>query len=296
MYDGNGHVAALTDNASTLIGKYEYGIFGQLLSVGNPQLLEHPFQWSTKFSVPYTTLLYYEFKHYNQQIGRWLNCDRLYENSFRINTLESLIARAKLNLSSINPENFITSRTRREKISGNINSALRFTGHHERTIAEIIAHSHRAYTLNGNSILNTGGANLYEYVLNNPIDFIDLLGLQIKETGVEIWSSPFPHTWLRIPEDGFSIGFYPAGSDILWGKGVIESPDEAHLNDPGAGINRKIKLDCKKYDFEKFKKYIKNQANAKPPTYCILIGNCGDWVTDVIISATSYAEKKAEKK
>ena len=128
--------------------------------------------------------------------------------------------------------------------------------------------------------------------MNRPIGSFDLLGLEVMEAGVEVWAIPHPHMWIRIPDENFSIGLYPEDDNVLLTRGKIQSPDDVHESDEGAGPNRKIKLDCDKYDFEKFKDYIKEQVNAKPPIYCVLIGNCGDWVTDVIAAATIYAEKK----
>jgi len=80
MYDGNGNVTALGDEASVLLGKYEYGPFGLLLSVDDSGLIEHPFRWSTKFAIPLTDLCYYGYRFYNLEMGRWQSRDPIEES------------------------------------------------------------------------------------------------------------------------------------------------------------------------------------------------------------------------
>ena len=79
MYDGNGNVNALSNDTSTLIGRYEYSPFGKLLSASDEQLLEHPFQWSTKFSISCTNLICYGYRYCDLKLGRWLNRDPVRE-------------------------------------------------------------------------------------------------------------------------------------------------------------------------------------------------------------------------
>ena len=80
MYDGNGNVIALGDEDSELIGKYEYGPFGQLLLASDEQLLEHPFQWSSKIHISNTGLSYYGYRFYSHRLERWIGRDPLKEN------------------------------------------------------------------------------------------------------------------------------------------------------------------------------------------------------------------------
>jgi len=79
MYDGNGNIIALGDGDSVLIGKYEYGPFGQVLICDDDRLSDHPFNWSTKFAIS-TEIFYYGYRYYNFKTGRWLSRDPLNED------------------------------------------------------------------------------------------------------------------------------------------------------------------------------------------------------------------------
>jgi len=79
MYDDNGNVVALTTDASIFIGQYEYDPFGQIISMDNLQLINHPFRWSSKFSISYVNIYYYGYRYYNARLGRWLNKDPIEE-------------------------------------------------------------------------------------------------------------------------------------------------------------------------------------------------------------------------
>jgi len=79
IYDGSGNSIALIDDISNLIGKYEYGPFGQLLSISHAKLLEHPFRWATKFSFLNGEFYGYSHRFFHPRQGRWLNRDPLSE-------------------------------------------------------------------------------------------------------------------------------------------------------------------------------------------------------------------------
>ena len=76
--DGNGNVCRLIDASSSAIaGQYEYGPFGEVLRASGPMAGVNPLRFSTKYEDDETALLYYGFRFYNANTGKWLNRDPL---------------------------------------------------------------------------------------------------------------------------------------------------------------------------------------------------------------------------
>lgn len=79
-FDGNGNVSALCDLATSRVtATYDYGPFGDLLTADGPAANANPFRFSTKYTDLETGLLYYGYRFYNPNTGRWLNRDPLGE-------------------------------------------------------------------------------------------------------------------------------------------------------------------------------------------------------------------------
>jgi len=79
-YDGNGNVSGLYDlTADQLAATYDYGPFGNLLAGQGPAAAANPFRFSTKYTDSETNYLYYGYRYYNPNTGRWLNRDPLGE-------------------------------------------------------------------------------------------------------------------------------------------------------------------------------------------------------------------------
>jgi RHS repeat-associated protein len=80
-FDGNGNVLALYDlNSQTLTARYEYGPFGETLVAEGPAAAENAFRFSIKYTDEETGLLYYGYRYYSAELGRWLNRDPIAEN------------------------------------------------------------------------------------------------------------------------------------------------------------------------------------------------------------------------
>lgn len=129
------------------------------------------------------------------------------------------------------------------------------------------------------------GVNLYAFVLNSPVNQVDVHGLSIFQdppSGVKSCREPGlgGHGWLEYP--GGSVGFYPGtGDHPLWpgGPGQIHSPDD-HTGD-GNKICTDVPLsEC--CDKQKFQQCIKNQASQPPDWYCVVGSNCRDWADAAI--------------
>jgi RHS repeat-associated protein len=77
FYDGNGNVVGMFDTATeSVVGEYEYGPFGELMrSTG----LTATFGFSTKYADAETALVYYGYRYYAPETGRWLSRDPIGE-------------------------------------------------------------------------------------------------------------------------------------------------------------------------------------------------------------------------
>jgi RHS repeat-associated protein len=83
-YDGNGNVTALVDAATgTVVATCEYGPFGELLRATGPMAKANPLRFSTKCQDEETDLLYYGYRYYNADTGRWGGRDPLEERGGR---------------------------------------------------------------------------------------------------------------------------------------------------------------------------------------------------------------------
>ncbi len=79
-HDGNGNLAALVKAGDgTISAQYEYGPFGELVRATGPIAAANPFRFSTKYQDDETGLLYYGYRYYSPNTGRWLNRDPLGE-------------------------------------------------------------------------------------------------------------------------------------------------------------------------------------------------------------------------
>jgi RHS repeat-associated protein len=80
-FDGNGNVAALVKASDgTVTANYEYGPFGETIRATGPMASANPMQFSTKFTDDESGMLYYGYRSYNPNVGRWLSRDPIQEN------------------------------------------------------------------------------------------------------------------------------------------------------------------------------------------------------------------------
>jgi RHS repeat-associated protein len=94
-YDGNGNVTTLVNAATGAIASsYEYDPFGNTLKASGDYANTNPFRFSTKYTDQESGLVYYGYRFYNPQTGKWLNKDPLEEaggiNLYAFNTNDSV--------------------------------------------------------------------------------------------------------------------------------------------------------------------------------------------------------------
>ncbi|WP_221774321.1 RHS repeat-associated core domain-containing protein, partial [Puniceicoccus vermicola] len=77
-YDANGNVSEYLDETGAIAAHYEYSSFGRVIaSTGAPD--DFAFRFSTKYQDNETDLLYYGFRYYNPETGRWPSRDPIGE-------------------------------------------------------------------------------------------------------------------------------------------------------------------------------------------------------------------------
>ncbi len=78
-HDGNGNVMALYDETGAEAARYEYAPFGNIIRSTGPAAPDNPFRFSTKYTDSETGLVYYGYRYYSPELGRWLSCDPIGE-------------------------------------------------------------------------------------------------------------------------------------------------------------------------------------------------------------------------
>jgi RHS repeat-associated protein len=88
-YDGNGNVTGLV-NASNgnVSANYEYDPFGQTIRATGDMALLNPIRFSTKYTDGESGFLYYGYRYYDPNAGRWVNRDPIEELAFQRNLLK----------------------------------------------------------------------------------------------------------------------------------------------------------------------------------------------------------------
>ena len=74
-YDANGNVSELINGEGSISAHYQYDPFGNTVSSTGTNALTNTCCFSTKFWDDQTGLIYYGYRFYNCQLGRWINRD-----------------------------------------------------------------------------------------------------------------------------------------------------------------------------------------------------------------------------
>jgi len=77
--DANGNVLGLVDSQGAVAATYEYGPFGEPARVSGSMASQNPFRFSTKYTDDESELVYYGYRYYNPNMGRWINRDLIGE-------------------------------------------------------------------------------------------------------------------------------------------------------------------------------------------------------------------------
>ncbi len=81
VFDGQGNVTRLCKSDGGVAANYEYGPFGECRSITGVQGNRNAIRWSSKFTDSETGLVYYGFRYYSPDMGRWISRDPIGERS-----------------------------------------------------------------------------------------------------------------------------------------------------------------------------------------------------------------------
>jgi len=149
-YDGSGNTIAMTDSSGNMVNKYAYDEFGNLMNA--VETVPNPFLYVGQYGVmdDDNGLLYTRARYYDPQAGRLINKDPIrYSGGLNLFTY----------VDSVGKPHFVTN----SHVYGNA----------------ILNHNLNAklsYFTLGTGLASVG-TNPYLYTANNPINFVDPLGL-----------------------------------------------------------------------------------------------------------------------
>ncbi len=77
--DANKNVTELSDENGGIVAHYEYSPFGSLTKVSGDYADRNPFRFSSEYFDEETGLIYYNYRYYNPELGRWISRDPIEE-------------------------------------------------------------------------------------------------------------------------------------------------------------------------------------------------------------------------
>lgn len=77
--DANKNVTELSDENGGIVAHYEYSPFGSLTKVSGDYADSNPFRFSSEYFDEETALVYYNYRYYSSELGRWISRDLIEE-------------------------------------------------------------------------------------------------------------------------------------------------------------------------------------------------------------------------
>ena len=77
--DANKNVTELSDESGNVVAHYEYSPFGSLTKVTGDYAGNNPFRFSSEYFDEETGIVYYNYRYYNPELGRWISRDPIEE-------------------------------------------------------------------------------------------------------------------------------------------------------------------------------------------------------------------------
>lgn len=77
--DANKNITELTDATGAVVAHYEYSPFGKVLVANGTYASINPFRFSSEYHDDETALVYYNYRYYSPELGRWMSRDPIGE-------------------------------------------------------------------------------------------------------------------------------------------------------------------------------------------------------------------------
>jgi RHS repeat-associated protein len=147
--DGNGNVTALIAPSQTIVAKYVYDAFGNVIGSYGPLAAVNLYRFSSKEAHPPSGLVYYLYRYYDPNLQRWVNRDPIGEMGFSIES-STLLNGVEKTLQHIQASGFL----RNSRLAMKVANAIVMEKQKD-------------------------AGNPYWFVKNDSIDYNDPLGLNI---------------------------------------------------------------------------------------------------------------------
>ncbi len=95
IYDWNSSVTGLLDESGNIVAAYGYDPYGKIIHISGAKADMNPFGFSTKYTDRDTDLVYYGYRYYDPNIGRFINRDPIGEAGGR--NLYAFVGNSPLN-------------------------------------------------------------------------------------------------------------------------------------------------------------------------------------------------------
>ncbi|HWQ90055.1 MAG TPA: RHS repeat-associated core domain-containing protein [Clostridia bacterium] len=79
-FDGNGNVVSMINTNGTVVARYSYDPFGNILAKSGPLADVNLYRFSSKEYHPNSGLVYYLYRYYDPNLQRWVNRDPIQED------------------------------------------------------------------------------------------------------------------------------------------------------------------------------------------------------------------------
>ena len=80
VLDANKNVSELLDASGNIVAHYEYDSFGKIIAQSGSYADENPIRFSSEYFDTETGLVYYNYRYYSPDLGRWLSKDPIEED------------------------------------------------------------------------------------------------------------------------------------------------------------------------------------------------------------------------
>lgn len=297
--DGNKNISELVDAAGNIAAHYEYDPFGKINTQNGAYAANNPFRFSSEYFDDETGLVYYNYRYYSPELGRWINRDPIGERG-GVN-LYIMVDNSPINKTDL--------------------LGLECCGKHKLKAGEgccndVVYNLEKQCCIDGKDIydkkpIDTGVSINQGYVTIINEIWVDVnaplgggLGMgypphipQYVKTSISLWS----HTYIQ--SDNMGFGLYattqrpggPSSATALYGDGYIATNDLQNYPPGGQdgvyATRSPILLSPCEYDIGKFKSCVNAAASSSNTDYRLIWKNCITFANGVVRNCKANAKR-----